>query len=64
MRNNEISNQNKLSLSWQEFENECAKVLKNYILLKWGKSDLKLCKRLYNKGYSVSDTISFMILKK
>ncbi len=49
------------TLTYKEFENEVASRLKRYIMSNY-KLSSKLCKKLYNKGYSIEDTCSFLIL--
>jgi len=48
-------------LNYEEFSKEVAARLKRYIMSNYKLSD-KLCKKLYNKGYSIEDTCSFLIL--
>lgn len=48
---------------FKDFENKVAEKLEPHFLLKWQtKSNQKLAKKLYNKGYNISDTVSFIIL--
>jgi len=50
-------------LTYQEYEKEVADKLKKYVALQWqNKKSAALCKKLYKKGYSISDTVSFIIL--
>jgi len=46
-------------ITYDEFQKQCGALLKGYLLLKFSP---KLCKKLYNQGYSVSDACSFLIL--
>jgi len=48
-------------LTYEDFSKEVATRLKRYIVSNYKLSG-KLCKKLYNKGYSVEDTCSFLIL--
>jgi SOS response regulatory protein OraA/RecX len=48
-------------LTYKEFSKEVAARLKKYIISNYKLSE-KLCKKLYNKGYSIEDTCSFLIL--
>ncbi len=48
--------------NYQGFEKEVASRLRQYVFIKLGPKDLKLCKKLYKKGYNISDTVGFIIL--
>jgi SOS response regulatory protein OraA/RecX len=48
-------------LTYENFSKEVAARLKRYIMSDYKLSE-KLCKKLYNKGYSIEDTCSFLIL--
>lgn len=47
--------------TYKEFSKEVATRLRKYIIGNYKLSE-KLCKKLYNKGYSIEDTCSIMIL--
>lgn len=47
--------------TYKEFEDEVAKRMRRFIMSNY-KLSSKLCKKLYNKGYSIEDTCSFLIL--
>lgn len=49
-------------ITYDEFEKEVGGNLKKYILLKLTMKHVKLVKKLYRKGYTVEDTVSFVIL--
>lgn len=49
------------ALSYEEYSKEVAARLRRYIISDYKLSE-KLCKKLYNKGYSIEDTCSFLIL--
>lgn len=49
-------------ITYQEFEKQVAKKLSMHPFLIKKAKDLRLCKKLYNKGYSVDDTYSFILL--
>lgn len=49
-------------ITWDEFSSECARILKGYPFLRLTVKDQKLCKKLYNKGESVTNAVSCMIL--
>jgi hypothetical protein len=48
--------------TYDEFEKEVAKRLKDYVLVKPTSKHIKLCRRLYKKGYTVADTVGLIIL--
>lgn len=48
-------------LTYEEFSTEVATRLRRYIMSNYKLSE-KLCKKLYNKGYTIEDTCSFLIL--
>jgi len=48
-------------IDYGEFSKEVAKRLNKYIASNYKLSE-RLCKKLYNKGYSIEDTCSFLIL--
>lgn len=48
-------------ITWADYEKEVAHRLRNMFINR-GAKQLKLLKKLYNKGYSISDACSFMIL--
>lgn len=61
--NNELSNKNKINLSFEEYSKEIAIRCKTYMFLDWkNKSTAKKVKSYYNKMLTVSDAISFIIL--
>jgi SOS response regulatory protein OraA/RecX len=47
--------------TYKEFEDEVSKRMRRFIMSNY-KLSSKLCKKLYNKGYSIEDTCSFLIL--
>ncbi len=49
------------TLTYEEFSKEVAARLRRHIVSNYKLSE-KLCKKLYNKGYSIEDTCSFLIL--
>jgi methyltransferase-like protein len=51
---------NKISLN--DFEKEVGKRLKQYVLIKFNTKHVKLCRKLYKQGYTISDTVSMLIL--
>ena len=48
-------------IPYEEFSKEVTIRLRKYIISNYSLSE-KLCKKLYNKGYSIKDTCSFLIL--
>jgi hypothetical protein len=48
-------------ITYKEFEKEVSTRLKSYINSNYILSS-KLCKKLYNNGYSIKDTCSLLIL--
>ena len=48
-------------IPYEEFSKEVVTRLRRYIVSNYKLSE-KLCKKLYNKGYSIEDTCSFLIL--
>jgi len=48
-------------ITYEEFSKEVVTRLRKYIISNYKLSE-KLCKKLYNKGYSIEDTCSFLIL--
>lgn len=48
-------------ISYKEFSKEVATRLRKYIISNYKLSE-KLCKKLYNKGYSIEDACGFLIL--
>ena len=61
--NNELSDKNKNSLSFDEYSKEIVIRCKTYMFLNWQSlTTYRLVKKLYNKGYTISDTLSFVIL--
>ena len=48
-------------ITYEEFSKEVASRLRSYIVSNYKLSE-RLCKSLYNKGYSIEDTCSFLIL--
>lgn len=61
--NNELSDKNKKHLPFRDYEKEVAVRLKQFVFIILNKSDLRLCKTLYNKYYSISDTTSLILMK-
>jgi SOS response regulatory protein OraA/RecX len=49
-------------ITYEEFEKQVAKKLSYHPFLIKKKKDMKLCKTLYNKGYSVDDAYSLILL--
>jgi hypothetical protein len=50
-------------LSYEEYTKQVASICGQHVFLKWQTvKNAKMVKRLFNKGYSVSDTASFVIL--
>lgn len=49
-------------MSYNEYEKQVADKLKQYCLIKPTLKSVKLCRKLYHKGYTISDTVSFIIL--
>lgn len=47
---------------YSNFEKEVAERLKQYVLIKPTIKHLKMCKSLYKKGYTISDTVGMIIL--
>lgn len=58
----QIQENNGNPISYQDFEKEVAKRLKQYVLLTFTSKHIKLSKRLYRQGYTIADTVGMMIL--
>lgn len=52
----------KKQIQWGEFTKEVAEKLNKYPLIKRNSKTLKICRSLFNKGYTVADAVSFIIL--
>lgn len=51
-----------IPITYAQFEKEVAKRLKQYVLLKFTRKHIKLCKKLYKNGYTIKDSVGMMIL--
>ena len=58
----QLKENNGEQITYPEFEKEVAKRLKDYILLNFTSKYIKLCRRLYKKGYTIADTTGNLIL--
>lgn len=50
------------TLSWDDFQKECADRLKQYVLIKLTVKHVKLARKLWREGYSVADAVGMLIL--
>lgn len=48
-------------ITYEEYSKEVANRLRKYIVSNYKLSEM-LCRKLYNKGYSIADACSFLIL--
>lgn len=60
---NENLNNNKNQLDYKIFEKEVNLLLNQFHLIQLNDENILKCKKLYNRGYTVSDVISYFIME-
>lgn len=53
---------NGVPYTYDDFEKEVAKRLKQYVFIKLKSKHVRLCRSLFKKGYTVADTVGMLIL--
>ena len=61
--NNLLSDRKKGDIEYAQYQKEVSVRLKMFVLIILSKKDARKCKSLYNKFYSISDTVSLILLQ-